>query len=513
MAMVFLARHKVGGWYSAVKVLLPRLAESEELVERFIREARTAKTLEGHPNIVHIENVCAERGLYFILMQYVEGEDLALRLEARTKLSPVEATKIVLQVADALEWAAARGVVHRDIKPSNLYIDGRDRITVLDFGIAKAADSAGPKLTRENERFGTPEYMSPEQFKNSKDCDARSDLYSLGIVFFELLTGRVPFEGDWNAVEYAHRLTPAPDPKQLEPTIPERLAKIIRKLLEKEPGRRYQSASELIHDLKDPDENGRRLVWRRLSILSLGILLAFFGVKIWHHRPPDQIQDKLGKTMLLVRAGDFQFGGDDPVAPAEKQTVSLPAFYVDQLEVSNGDYKIFCEKTKHPPPHSANFDKNPELPVSNVSFKDAEEYATWIGKRLPSEREWEKAARGTDGRIYPWGNGPWFDPPTTLHPVMSFPERRSPYGSYNMAGNVAEWTTSHFPAGAAEIRDMTQVLRTNNFSHYWRVFKGGYFGADPDAGRAWITYSRRGFPEDRSDSPVIGFRCVRDANP
>src|SRR5581483_6986515 len=151
----------------------------------------------------------------------------------------------------------------------------------------------------------------------------------------------------------------------------------------------------------------------------------------------------------------------------------------------------------------------PEFPVTNVSYDDAEAFAKWMGKRLPSEKEWEKAARGTEGRIYPWGNQPWTDAPASLQNVDSYPDRRSPCGAYNMAGNVAEWVNGHFPVGQAELKNMKQVLGTSHFSNEWKVIKGGYFGSQhPDV--EWRCYMRRGFPRDVAVSDKIGFRCVTD---
>lgn len=216
--------------------------------------------------------------------------------------------------------------------------------------------------------------------------------------------------------------------------------------------------------------------------------------------------------MHLVPAGNFIFGNDsDPRSPNGQETATLPAFYIDETEVSNADYRKFCDATGHKPPDSETFASHADFPVTNVSFEDAEAYAKWVGKRLPTEREWEKAARGTNGFIYPWGNHPWTKPPTALQPVLSSPDRVSPYGAYNMAGNVAEWTTSHYPVGEAEVGDMTKNLGSSKFSHDWRVIKGGYFGPTHDAEEAWKTYMRRGFPKDLAISPVIGFRCVEDA--
>jgi len=216
--------------------------------------------------------------------------------------------------------------------------------------------------------------------------------------------------------------------------------------------------------------------------------------------------------MKLVPAGNFIFGFDgDSLSPNGKETINLPAFYIDETEVSNRAYKAFCDQAKHAPPDSTSFGQRPDDPVTNVSFEDAQAFADWMGKRLPTEKEWEKTARGTDGRIYPWGNDPWTEAPIAIEPVFSNPNRVSPFGAYNMAGNVMEWTTSHYPNGPAEIHDMTRVLGTANFSRDWRVVKGGYFGEDPNAAKSQKTYMRRGFPIDSGASSLIGFRCVVDA--
>jgi formylglycine-generating enzyme required for sulfatase activity len=159
-----------------------------------------------------------------------------------------------------------------------------------------------------------------------------------------------------------------------------------------------------------------------------------------------------------------------------QQTVSLPAFYIDETEVSNAEYRQFCEATGHTRPNSPDYSAHPDYPVSNISYEDAAAYATWAGRRLPTEEEWEKAARGTDGRIYPWGNSPWTDDiPDKMQPVISEPLRKSPYGAYNMAGNVWEWTATRYTPTPADTAGMKHLVKVESFSADWRAIKGGSF--------------------------------------
>ena len=190
--------------------------------------------------------------------------------------------------------------------------------------------------------------------------------------------------------------------------------------------------------------------------------------------------------------------------------MTLPAFYIDESEVSNAEYLRFADGTGHSFPGAAAARLHPDQPVAGVSETDAAAYAAWAGKRLPTEQEWEKAARGTDGRPFPWGTTPWTEGvPEQLQPVMSFPDRKSPVGALNMAGNVWEWTASAFPVGERELADMKKNLQGAAFSQNWFSIKGGSFSPRGSAG--FRLYLRRGFPEDQR-SGVIGFRCARDAD-
>ncbi len=244
MAEVYLARHRLHGGLFAVKVLNESLANEPRIVERFLQEARTAATLSGHPNIVSIFDIGEGGGLHYIIMPYIGGEDLRRYLEREGRLPEPEAAFVVAEVAEALVWAASKGIVHRDLKPGNIRLDPSGRVIVLDFGIAKAGDQP-LGLTVAGERPGTPYYMSPEQIRGEV-CDQRSDLYTLGVIFFELLSGKRPFDGDsYRAIEDGHLFgaVPALD------TDPGCHA-IISRLLQKNPDDRYQSARDLVADLR-----------------------------------------------------------------------------------------------------------------------------------------------------------------------------------------------------------------------------------------------------------------------
>jgi formylglycine-generating enzyme required for sulfatase activity len=210
--------------------------------------------------------------------------------------------------------------------------------------------------------------------------------------------------------------------------------------------------------------------------------------------------------MVLVPEGAFQFNAS---LEAPAQTISLPAFYIDETEVSNAEYRRFCEATRHAPPDAPDYAAHPDYPVSNISYEDAAAYAAWAGKRLPTEQEWEKAARGTDGRSYPWGNEPWTDNvPDKMQPVTSEPLRKSPYGAYNMAGNVWEWTASPYTPTPADTAGMASLSKGQHFSANWRAIKGGSFAVGSK--EAFQVAAHRGLPIE-AHSLWIGFRCVRSA--
>ena len=602
MAQVLLARHRLHGGLFAIKILSDHLAQDPTIVARFKQEATTAASLSGHPNIVPIFDIGEGNGLHYLVMQFVCGEDLSSYLRRNGKLSVAEAASVIAQAAEALSWAESKRVVHRDLKPANMHLDTTGRVKLLDFGISKITDIADG-LTRPGEALGTPFYMSPEQIRG-EGCDIRSDLYSLGVVFFELLTGRRPFENESaTAIQMAHLSTPPPSVLVYDPSIPPMCDAIIQRLLRKNREERYSSVQELLTELHNhgatsgpstlrpvvdsalaakidepptpggcvsetrveisppaptpppaaipmpaasgvaarapaqavaepvpppPPATTQSSPALRIGIISAAVLLVLIAALLFalHSRSkpdvapgpaatsatgaavlPSTVQDGYG-TMLLVGAGPFQFGSDAADSQQRAQTITLPAFYVDATEVSVKEYKSFLQATGRSLPSAPT--GRPDDPIGGVSLQEAEAYAAWAGKRLPTEQEWEKAARGTDGRPYPWGSQPWTNGvPQQLQAVDSNPDRRSPVGAYNMAGNVWEWTSSRYTPSSEEAADMAKNMHGTPFSPNWGALKGGSFS--PGGSRGFTAYARRGFPVDQR-SPLVGFRCVKDAS-
>jgi len=249
MAIVFKAKEKQLEREVAIKVLPFSLAFDKEFVERFQREARTSARLE-HPNIIPIYRVGKSGRIIYFVMKFLRGKPLSNILATRGSLPPAEIKKILAEVGRALAYAHKKEIVHRDIKPDNIMFDEHGHAVVTDFGIAKAA--SGGKLTGTGMSIGTPHYMSPEQAK-AQPLDGRSDLYSLGVVAYQCLTGGVPFDGeDSFSIGYKHIMEEIPTPP-LENPEKRQLFEIVRKMMAKTPAQRFQNADELVSVL----ESGR----------------------------------------------------------------------------------------------------------------------------------------------------------------------------------------------------------------------------------------------------------------
>jgi len=276
----------------AIKLIRPDLAANPEILQRFKRELIMARKVT-HENVVRIFDLGTDQGLKFITMEFIEGRDLKSYIVDGPRLTPDESADVIVQVCRALNAAHNAGIVHRDLKPQNIMIDAEGVAQVMDFGVARSMDVTG--LTRTGELLGTPAYMSPEQAKG-EPTDARSDIFSLGIIFYELLTGEVPFQADTPYGMIIKRtLEKAPRPISLNPDVPEHMNRVVMRCLETELELRYQSVREILADLesrKGPRDHGvtQRLpiVLKRTSkstlwmggvaaVISLGLIGAWVG--------------------------------------------------------------------------------------------------------------------------------------------------------------------------------------------------------------------------------------------
>ncbi len=267
MARVYRAYHPQLDRYVAIKVLRSDLVEEQEFLARFKREARSVAALR-HPNIVQVFDFDVQDGLYYMVMELLEGDTLATRLsDYRTRGERMpwgEVIRILLDVLDGLAYAHSEGMIHRDVKPANILLTRRGQAVLTDFGIAQIV--GGTRYTVSGALMGTLAYMAPEQGLEGQ-CDVSSDLYSLGIVFYEMLLGEPPFDAETPlAILMKHVNDPLPLPRQRDPAIPEPMERVVLKALAKRPQDRYQSAEEMAGALRQAVEEAGLKVPERVSL-------------------------------------------------------------------------------------------------------------------------------------------------------------------------------------------------------------------------------------------------------
>jgi eukaryotic-like serine/threonine-protein kinase len=399
-------------------------------------------------------------------------------------------------------------------------------------------------MTRAGYVLGTPFYMAPEQVLG-ENITEQVDVYAFGVLLFELLTGRKPVEAE--AVERIF-YSILNEPLKMEPLheagVPQSVCDLIARCTAKKPEERPKGFApvsaeldRLIAQLDVPTEvlpvaappaspplppTASRPGWLIPAVLVAVVALAsgiYFAARPGAKPLPKPVETPpvlartlaaKGGDMLLVEAGGFLIG-------ANKQPDTLPAFYIDKTEVSNAAYAQFCAETRHALPKGFPSDQ-PDLPVVNVLILDARAFAQWAGKRLPKGREWEKAARGKDGFLYPWGNE--MDPARAnvgsgrLLPVTALPDSASPYGALNMSGNVWELVDQVSQPDEPAFKYFTDLFKRRKLApptreEPWHMMRGQSYLAPEKLEPAGL-WDHSPVPE-RWAAGNIGFRCVKDA--
>ena len=606
MAMVYKAYDPRLEREVAVKIIRLEAFPPEELHDvrkRFEREAKALAKL-SHPNIIKVMDYGEYEGSPFLVMEYLQGGTLKHIIGKR--MSWQEAMQLLLPIARGLEYAHLRGIVHRDIKPANILLTENGEPMLSDFGIVKLFQGGETTtLTASGAAVGTPEYMAPEQWTG--ETDPKSDMYSLGVILYEAITGRRPYDADTPGGLFLKQVTePLPQPRDIVPDLPASVEQFLLNTLDKEPSERYDDLGAFVKELeglltvhsfqmrsveyvarKDTkaDADADRLVVEKSSplprqnrrlvsivvvaIVLIGVILGgIFGLPPLLYKlenspePTLTLTEKVsqeptqpvtstvelnptskaaftpevtttpelgigsswtrsadGMVMMYIPAGEF-FMGSENGGKEERpvHTVYLDAFWIDATELTNSKYAKCMSSGVCGLP--SKFENDPEyanFPVDYITWEDAKTYCEWIGGRLPTEAEWEKAARGgLIGKNYPWGDEPPVNNPGAengalvrgegdpLIAVKTFAPNG--YGLYDMAGNAREyvndWYDSEYYANSPSDNPQGPISGEVTSSGQYRVKRSGSWMSDPNFVR---NSSRYWYCNECTD---IGFRCV-----
>lgn len=528
----------------ALKVLDPLFLRDGAWVARFRREAKSAARLV-HPHIVTIYEIAEADGRLYIAMQLARGGSVAHRIAAEGRLSWDETLTILQPVCEALTYAHAQGLVHRDLKPANILLDSELGPLIVDFGFARLMGDNSMSLSASGGIVGTPAYIAPEIWELDS-AEAPADIYALGCIVYEMLTGRVLFGGRTPMqVMRAHDYGPQ-FPDAWPDGVPAGISRLFARALAKASSDRYASphalwealATEAVEATRRQQE-AEETALRQHEAETEAKPQVGVAEMAQRQRESEKTTSEAMSTLGLapgvemafveVPAGQFLMGSDRrkyPRAGKSEQPqhkVTLDGYWIARTPVTNAQYAAFVAATGHRMPKHWMNDRPPEgkepHPVVNVSWEDAVQFCRWASRlghgevRLPTEAEWEKAARGTDGRLFPWGNEEpdvhrgnfgaheW---DTTAVERYS-PQGDSPYGCADMAGNVHEWCWDWYAANT--YRTTSNRNPQGPEAGYSRVLRGGgWFDTWNDLRVAGRHHSG---PVDLDDH--VGFRCARGA--
>jgi formylglycine-generating enzyme required for sulfatase activity/tRNA A-37 threonylcarbamoyl transferase component Bud32 len=481
MGVVYDAHDELVDEVVALKFMNPRMLRTQRGQKLFIQEAQVARRLR-HENIVAVHDVSSTtEGILYLSMEYIRGQSLRKFLRRHRKERRLVPVRLVVtltsQILAALEYAH-RTVIHRDIKPENVMLLPGEHVKVLDFGLAKAVDEEAVAPVEDPEKrqrvIGTLAYAAPEQ-RRHRPIDLRADLHSVGTVMHEMFTLRTPMDEPATVSQVRSDVSPS-------------LLAVLDKAVQEEKEARWQSAAEFRAALEGAFEGS----YRRVAVPN---------------RVARTEQEVSTEGMVYLEGGSFLMGNDEVPDEAPEFEAFVEPFYMDAHPVTVGEYAAYLKATDAPEPK---FWRVPELngqdqPVVGVSWNEACEYAAWAGKQLPTEAQWEFAARGRGNRRYPWGH---LDPDSTrcnfgdylgMPSIVSMHEGgMTPEGIQDLAGNVYEWTEDAFEP----YRHRQQGGGESDSPR--RVVRGGSWHSGP---LELVCSHRKGlFPESRLTT--VGFRCV-----
>ena len=495
----------------------------EAVRARFFEEAKVGAQL-SHDNIVRTFDYGeTENKQPFLVMELLNGASLASHIKDGSLGTMARRARIALEMARALEYLHSQKILHRDIKPDNVHIEaGSGRVRLLDFGIAK---TEGAHLTQVGFVIGTPFYMAPEQLSGAQVGPA-SDVYAFGLVLFEMLTGQRARPAETVERVLQQILTVPVDYAPLSsPEIPVELADLVREAMQADLKVRPTGFAGIISRLEvwlagqstpqaipPPSALRHRLTFGQTAAMALiaamigGLAVGLLGVSVARARLPEPSASReeamSEEAMISIPAGDFEFG------PQRLKTFQ-GTFQIDRAEVTNERYGHFCKASKRALPTGFKGD-NLGRPVTNVTIDDARAYCFAQSKHLPTEMQWERAARGVKGTRFPWGDKA--DPaPANLNSdqmvsAVSMADGASAEGVLHLIGNAAEWIDQQKQPSVLALEKFASLLKpAATEDEPWYIIKGGSFRrtAAESAADLWLPVPGRYAADD------VGFRCAK----
>ena len=469
----------------ALKFMNPHMLRTQKGQELFIREAQIARRLR-HENIIAVHDVSwTNDGILYLSMEYAQGQSMREFLRKQRQQRRLVAVRLAVtyirQVLAALE-NAHRMVIHRDIKPENVMILASERVKVLDFGLAKAVheEFMHPGTTQQkNKRMvGTLAYAAPEQRKKQA-VDLRADIYAVGLLLQELFTLRTPLDEPVTVEQVRGDVSPS-------------LLDVLKKALQPEKEQRWQCAADFRNALEEAYNRSYKKTIQAPTITQSQNTPSTEG-------------------MLFLEGGSFLMGNNDVREEAPEMEISVEPFWMDIYPVTVQQYQAFLDATGYPEPRYWRDPQynGPNQPVVGVSWAEASAYAQWAGKALPTEAQWEFAARGREDRTYPWGDLPPDTTRSNFGDYLGMPsivtmhdDGKTPDGIYDMAGNVLEWTADPFVPYNKLFKDPDNAQSAPR-----RTVRGGCWAS---LSQELACSARKGlFPESQLNT--VGFRCILPA--